>query len=122
MVVQAAKIIKMCTTTTAIATFIAQENEQESPKGEQQLSESDDLSVPDPPRPLTTAEKNTIATVFQDVIQSDQKVLLDTIRFELRESVQLRNLLLIKGMYQKVADRVRRCQVAQRMNETTQQT
>lgn len=74
-------------------------------------------------RSLSEKEKTVISNIFADVISSNTKVTLPEIQAGIRDSIPLRSLLLVPGMDQKVADRVRHCQstIPRSLPEATQE-
>lgn len=61
-------------------------------------------------RPLTSMEKSIIAKVFKDLINSNDRVEIEEVRYGMRHTEQLRLLLMIQGMDVKVAGRIRHLQ------------
>ena len=61
-------------------------------------------------RPLTSMEKSIIAKVFKDLINSNDRVEIEEVRYAMRHTEQLRLLLMIQGMDVKVAGRIRHLQ------------
>jgi len=61
-------------------------------------------------RPLTSTEKSIIAEVFKDLINSNDRVEIEEVRYGMRHTEQLRLLLMIQGMDVKVAGRIRHLQ------------
>lgn len=61
-------------------------------------------------RPLTSMEKSIIAKVFKDLINSNDRVEMEEVRYGMRHTEQLRVLLMIQGMDVKVAGRIRHLQ------------
>ena len=66
----------------------------------------------DEARPLTEEEKGAISMDFSALIQSDSRVFIENVRKVIEESDNLKHLKGIKGMDQRVADRVRFAQAS----------